>query len=575
MDQTPKASFEEYIDDVQNNRIVTGELVKRAIQRHINDLKTAQERGFYFDRNAAIRACELFPTFFRHSKGAFGGHPLKLMPWQSFIIAMLFGWKCVAPSKLSGKTLRRFRRAYIEVARKNGKSTLMAGLALMLLLFDREPGARVYLAATGLEQTMEVWEPIVDTLRASPALRGVVKVFNSKNNHRLEVFKTNSVLRPIHGDATGLDGLNVSGAIIDELHRHPTPKLWEVLDSATSAREQPLIAIITTAGENQNSVCYERHNYIQSVLNGGIDDDAWFGFIAAIDDGDKWDDEAVWEKANPNIRYIPTMLDDLRSKVKSARNSTAERINFFIKHTCRWVTSATAWLKVEDWDRCRASFTYDQMKQYPDGLKRPAFAAFDLADTMDLTAVCLCFPPVNDGDKWRYMWRFFLPQTAFDTYITDSKYPWRQWHERGELEITAGSIADHQNVRKVILQWASDFDLKMCGHDRYHARQLVAQLEDDGIPMVELPQGYKLCEASKQFETLVRTATMEHNGEGIMRWQADNAAVKSDGQGNFYPIRPQKNLNDRKIDGIIAAVMACEVAQRVPVDQPSIYACLN
>jgi phage terminase large subunit-like protein len=433
----------------------------------------------------------------------------------------------------------------------------MAGIGLYLLLLDREPGARVYIAATKREQTEDVWEPAVNMVRQNAALSKAVQIYKNK----LVVQATRSSFGPLSSDAKTLDGLNISGAIVDELHAHTTPYVWQVIDSATSARKQPLIVAITTAGTNPAGVCFERHGYIKSVLSGAIEDDEWFGFIASIDSGDKWTDLAVWPKANPNMPFMPTMEKDLRSKLKSAQNSASDRVNFLIKHMCQWVSSAQSWLKLEDWDKCKAPFDMKDMAG------RPAYAAFDLAENMDLTAACIAFPPLTATEKWRYKWRFFLPQDTFDRYIEDGKYTWRKWEESNELTVTPGGITDQTKVREVIEEWAQLYDLKRCGHDPWHGSRLAAELIDAGIETIKLPQNIStLSEASKAFEAQLATQNVEHNGESIMRWQIDNVALKTDGQGNGCPTRPQKNLNDRKIDGVAAAVMACALAVRKPIE---------
>lgn len=274
----------EYIHGVLDGSIPAGMLIRLAVERHQRDLETGSERGLHFDRQAAQHVIDFF-GFLKHSKGEWAGKPFVLEPWQQFAIWVLFGWK-----RADG--LRRFRTAYIEVPRKNGKSTLAAGIALYLLVADGESGAEIYSAATKRDQAKITWSEAVRMVQKSPALSRMVRHWRSSDN--LSVEATASKFQPLGADADNMDGLNVHGVIIDELHAHKTRQVVEVLETATAARRQPLVFEITTAGSDQASICFEHHEYSQSVLETTVEDDTWFAFIACLDKDDDWIDPAVW-----------------------------------------------------------------------------------------------------------------------------------------------------------------------------------------------------------------------------------------------------------------------------------------
>lgn len=549
---------EQYVEDVLAARIVTNAYVKKAVQRHVDDLADGPKRGLYFDRDEAVWVCNSFPVLFRHTEGELAGLPFELMPWQRWIVWCVFGWK----HKKTG--LRRFRRVYIEVARRNGKSTLLAAIALFMMLMDGEPSAQVYSAATKRDQAKIVWGTASRMVRANSELSKVVDTYRD----HLACRDTESVFVPLGADSKTLDGLNIHCAVVDELHAHSSPDVWQLIDTATGSRQQPIIWIITTAGFNQNGICFDIRQSVIDILNKTTHSDAWFGFVAGLDNGDRFDDETVWEKANPNLPYISTLLDDLREKAQRASYSAAAMNNFLVKCMSRWTSQSTRWLKLEDWDKCKAvpPFTYDEMKG------RTVVVGLDLAEKLDLTAAVLCFPPQGDETVHRYLWKFFLPQDTVDRYIAEDRR-WQEWVDSGELTVTGGARTDYNEVRKAILQWQEDFDLRLCAFDPHMATQLQEQLQDAGIEMVEINQRTGMSEGTREFEAQILTAGMIHNcgQRSLMRWQVDNVALDTH-DGRCRPVRPQKNMNKRKIDGVVAAVMACEAAVRVPLNTDTSWA---
>jgi len=328
----------EYIHNIIDGKIPACKFVRQAVRRHMADLDSAGERGLRFDRQAAQHAIDWF-GFLKHSKGEWAGQSFVLSSWQQFITWCLFGWK-----RADG--YRRFRTAYIEVPRKNGKTTWLAGVGLYLLIADGESGAEVYSAATMRDQAKLSWGEAA-RMSNSPALSRMVRLYRSSST--LVVEQTSSKFAPLGADADTLDGLNVHGALIDELHAHKSRAVIDVLDTATGARRQPLIVEITTAGNDQNSVCYEHHDYTRRVLDGTVLDDTWFGFVSTIDEDDSWDDPAAWAKANPNLG-ISVKLDDLARKCERAKKLPAAQNAFRRLHLCQWTQQVDRWIDLSLWD---------------------------------------------------------------------------------------------------------------------------------------------------------------------------------------------------------------------------------
>jgi phage terminase large subunit-like protein len=544
-------SADRYIEDVLSGQVLVGKYVRKAVERHVRDLSEAKGRGYYFDRAEAAWILNCF-NLFRHTSGELAGEVFVLSPWQAFIVASVFGWKRIDDGT------RRFRRVYTEVARRNGKSTLLAAIAIILLLLDGEPSAQVYSAATKRDQAKIVWREASKMVKASSELRQAIRVYRDS----LAVPSTESTFIPLASDSKGLDGLNISGAVVDELHAHPTPDVWELIDTATGSRAQPLIWSITTAGFNQNGICYELRQFCIDVLNGIVENDQWFIAVYAIDQEDVYSDEACWVKANPNIPYIPSLLADLREKASRASRSANAMNNFLVKCLCRWTSQGKRWLKLEDWDKCKAPLIYNDL------LHRPAFAAIDMAEKLDLTSACLCIPPLNDAEKWRYLWQFYLPQDTLDKHRENGDLRWEEWAKSGLLTVTEGATTDQRVVEAQILKWRDEFDLRQVAFDPHGMARLSSDLLDAGIEMVEITQRFEtLNEATKEFEAQIVAGKLEHDGNVLMRWQVDNVCLLTSNDGFCRPIRPQRQSNDRKVDGVLAAVMALGQAIRNPIEQ--------
>jgi phage terminase large subunit-like protein len=520
-------------------RVVEGhepasQLHRAACARHLADLDTGAERGLDFDRAAAAWSIDFF-RHLEHSKGQWAGHPFALEPWQQFIVGSLFGW-----TREDGT--RRFRTAYIEVPRKNGKSTLAAGIGLRLAFFDREPGADVYCAATHRAQAKIVFGETQRMVRQHAGLRRRIGV---RVGSLYALDGGGSKLEPLGADSDALDGLNIHGALVDELHAHKTRGMLDVLDTATGARRQPLIFYITTAGFDRHSVCWEQHAYSAAVLD-GLPDDTLFAFFANADTGDAWDDPATWRKANPNLG-VSVMLDDLERKAARAAEMPGALNAFRRLHLCEWTEVAERWLDMTVWD---AGATPPVDRAALRG--RSCVAGLDLGSTDDASALVLLFPD-NDGSV-AVLPFFWIPEEGLRQRVRRDRVPYDRWAELGLLDMTPGNVTDYARIHARVLALAEEFDVREIAFDPWHATQLATELAGAGAPMVAFRQGFaSMAAPTREFERLVLDRKLRHGGHPILRWHATNVSVAQDAAGNR---KPDKGRSREKIDGIVAAVMA-------------------
>lgn len=545
----------QYADQVLSGRIPASETIKKACQRHINDLKAAEKRGLYFDVNAANHAIDFF-RFLKHSKGEWGGCTFELELWQCFIVGSIFGWK----RKSDG--MRRFRTAYIEVPRKNGKSTLISGIGLYLFICDGEPGAEVYTAATKRDQARITHGEATRMVKSSPALRKRVKVV--KDNLHIEA--THSKFEPLGADADTMDGLNVHAALVDELHAHKTRAVWDVLETATSSRRQPLMLAITTAGFDQTSFCYEMHEYCIKILNGTVQDDTVFTYIATIDEGDDPFDPLTWRKANPNLG-ISKKEDDMERLALKAKEMPSFLNNFLTKHLNVWTQQAERWIDLRLWDE-NAGNPMEWVSE--EDLKGKAcYGGLDLSSVSDLTAWVMVFPRDDDPEEIDVLARFWCPETRLHDRRNRYREQYQAWHRKGFLEVTPGDAIDYEFIKAQILKDAQTFQVKEINIDRlFQGYQIAMELAEEGLTMVPMGMGFlSFAAPMREFERRLRQHKIRHNANPVLRWMADSLAVKRDPAGN---LKPDKASSQGKIDGIVALIMAIDRAMR-HVDTSSVY----
>ena len=488
-----------------------------------------------FDHAAALRAVEFFPTFFTHVKGTKAGEPFYLDDWQVAIVATMFGWKRPDGS-------RRYRTVYIEVPRKNGKSTLASGIALFLLFGDGEPGAEVYSAAADRDQAAIVFDMAKHMVLNDEVLRQHSRVM--RRSIVLEAMS--SSYKVISADSRTAHGFNASGVIFDELHAQRDRDLWDALTTSTGSRNQPMVVAITTAGYDQESICWEVHDYASRVRDGIIDDDTLLPVIYAASGDDGWLEESTWRKANPGLGSSLS-IDFLRREFARAASlpgfeNTAKRLYLNL-----WTEQAARWLPMDRWDEM-ADESIDEQSL----LGRRCYAGLDLSTTTDLSALVLVFP--DEGGGYSVLPYFWLPQENAIEREHRDHVPYVAWSRDGHLETTEGNVIDYDVIRKRIGELGEKFDIAEIAIDRWNATQLATQLADDGFTVAMFGQGYRsMNPPSKELEGLVLGGRLAHSQNPVLRWCASNVAIETDAAGN---IKPSKKRSSERIDGIVALVMA-------------------
>lgn len=534
----PRDRATSYAESVVRGKVPSGELVRLSCERHLTDLKAGPTRGLQWDAGASEKAVEFF-WYLRHSKGEWAGTRFELQPWQAFIVGSLFGWK-----REDG--FRRFRTAYNEVARKNGKSTMAAGIGLLCFVADGEPGAEVYTAATKRDQARIVHSEAVRMVKRSPALRQRIGIHKDS----LFIESLASFYRPLGADADTMDGLNPHAVLIDELHAHKTRAVWDVLDTATGSRRQPLLFTITTAGTDRLSVCYEQHGYAEQVLKRVVEDDTFFAFVASIDDGDDWTSEAAWKKANPNYG-VSVKPDDMRRLCEQAQRMPSKQNAFKRLRLTVWTQQVDRWISLELWDAQAGIVDEARLRG------RTCYGGLDLASVSDLVAWVMVFPDPDDPDLIEVVPRFWCPEARL--YADDNRYKdqYQAWHRAGLLKTTPGTAIDYDYVKKQILEDASTFRMVDLNIDRlFQAHQLSMQLIGEGMQVAPMGMGFlSMAAPMKELERSLLSLKIRHGGHPVLRWMADNMAVSQDPAGNF---KPDKKSSQGKIDGIVALVMAID-----------------
>jgi phage terminase large subunit-like protein len=512
---------------------------------------------FTFNARAADRPLRFFEGLLRHSKGEWAGRPLILEPWQAFIVASLFGW-------LRDDGTRRYRTAYVEVPKKNGKSTLAAGIGLYLLVADDEPGAEVYCAATKRDQAKLVWEEARRMVVASSDLRGYVHPYRTA----LVVESTSSKFEPLGRDEDSMDGLNVHGVIIDELHRHASRDVHDVLKQSTSSRRQPLVFEITTAGSDRYSICWEEHEYAERILDGVIEDESFFGYVATVDEGDRWDAPATWRKANPNLG-VSKKLDKLEDEAEAAKSTPAKQSAFRRYHLDEWTAAESAFVDLGRWDQCAGDLLPLEIERA--NLGRICYAGLDLSSTQDLSAFVMVFPR-GEGEPSDVVCRFWIPRDTIPDRIKYDRVPYDLWERDGWVIATDGEAIDHDAIVEEILSLAERYRIAEVSYDRWGAASVQQQLAGEGLTVVQCGQGYASMSApTKELERLILCRGIRHGGHPVLRWNAANVQVTTDAAGNIKPVKPKHGASGKRIDGIVSLIMGLDRIHRHEQAGPSVY----
>lgn len=527
--------------------------------------------GLWFDVEAALRPVRFFRHVLKHVKGPLAGQPFELADWQKAVVGCLFGWK-----RADGT--RRYREALIYVAKKNGKSAFVAGLVLYVMTQDGELGAELYSAAASRDQAAVIFSHAAGMVKLEPELSRRLTVYGAKGGSVMKSITYDDQMtayRCLAADANTADGANVHLAAIDELHRHKSPELAEVLKLSTAARSQPLILYTTTADYDRESLCNTTLHRSRAVIeNGGHPERAGYdpSFLPVIYEcskDDDWTSPKVWRKANPNLGIsIPESF--LARECQAARETISLQQNFRRLHLNIVTESAEAFFDMGPWDACCPT---DLRLEIGD-LRlagRACFAGLDLSSTRDLTALELVFPPEEDSQtgQWAVLSYFWMPEENIEKRQRDDEVPYRTWTDAGYIETTEGNVVDYDVIRRRIGELGKVYQIREIAIDRWNSTQLQTQLLGDGFEVVPFGQGFASMSApTKEIEKLIVSGLLDHGGNPVLRWMAGNTVVESDAAAN---IKPSKKRSSEKIDGIVAAIMAIGRAIVQPEAVESVY----
>ena len=473
----------------------------------------------------------------RQSKGEWAGKCLKLLPWQLEFTRNLFGWK-----KRSDGT-RRYRSGYVSVAKKNGKSTWFAGLANYLFMADGEPGSEVYSAAADKPQAALVFNDAKIMVEQSPSLLKRVEIYKQSMYYA----SARSSYTVQSSDAPTKHGINAHAIIFDELHAQRTRVLYDTLKGAVAARRQPLFLMITTAGNDRKSICYEVHERARRVLKDPQLEPSFLPMIFETDKDADWKDERIWEMANPSLDAT-VKREFLKSELLEALESPAKQNAFRQLHLNQWTQQSVRWLDMDVWNE-NGDFVDVSILR-----KEPCFAGLDLSSSQDLTAYVLLFPPSPKHDKWIVLPFFWMPEEGIPRRVLKDGLPFDAWAREGWLSLTPGNTVDQGFIRAKIQELGKIYNIQEIGYDRWGANKISTELQDDGFEITQFGQGFKdMSPASKEFERMILRREMAHGNNPILRWMAGNVAVKRDPADN---IKPDKAVSGDRIDGIVALIMA-------------------
>jgi phage terminase large subunit-like protein len=497
-----------------------------------------------YDKAAADYAVSFIQALC-HTKGTWAGKPFDLIDWQEQIVRDVFG-------VLKPNGYRQFNTAYVEIPKKMGKSELAAAIALLLACGDNEERAEVYGCAADRQQASIVFEVAADMVRMCPALNRRVKLLASTK--RLIYLPTNSFYQVLSAEAYSKHGFNIHGVVFDELHTQPNRKLYDVMTKGSGdARAQPLYFLITTAGDNQNSICWEVHQKALDIKNGRKHDSTFYPVIYGAALEDDWTDLKVWKKANPSLG-ITVSIDKVKTAFESARQNPAEENSFRQLRLNQWVKQSVRWMPMEKWDAC--AFAIDL-----DGLKgRVCYGGLDLSSSIDITAFVLVFPPVDGDDKYIVLPFFWIPEETIDLRVRRDHVNYDIWKKQGFLQTTEGNVVHYGFIETFIEDLGTKYNIREIAFDRWGAVQMTQNLENLGFTVVPFGQGFKdMSPPTKELMKLTLEQKIAHGGHPVLRWMMDNIFIRTDPAGN---IKADKEKSTEKIDGAVATVMALDRAIR-------------
>jgi phage terminase large subunit-like protein len=568
----PAGQATAYASDVIAGRIVAGPYVRLACKRHIEDIAHQAKRHLEWKPEEAERVI----SFFAKCLTLEGGKPFLLEPFQAFIVGSIFGW-------FNADGTRRFKNAYVEQGKGNGKTPTAAGIGVYGLIADGEPSPEVYSAATTHDQASICWKDAKRMVEHSDELKALVGVLAGS----LICDSNNGVFRAVSSEHRGLDGKRVFIALIDELHEHPTSIVVDKMRAGLKARKNGFVFEITNSGDDLESVCYHHHEYSVKVLEGVVEDPAWFAYVCALDEGDDWRDEACWPKVNPGLDVV-LPRSYLREQVREAmgmpsKEGIVKRLNF-----CIWTQQHTVWIPMEAYDAC-------PIVQPEEPGWAAVAAGLDLSSKLDLTAfvVALRYRDARpatvleiaegqgDPEAEKKLRRlsidfrvhavpfFWLPEATLAEAVKRDRVPYDVWRDHGWLRVTPGNVVGYDLIlEQIVEEIAPRFGLKAgeIGFDPYNATQLAGQLAAAGLRTVMVDQTVRnISEPAKLLEALVVDRRFSTDGNPVLKWCASNVAVREDKKGNIFPFKPSKR---KRIDGIVATIIGLSRLIVIPETKP-------
>jgi len=508
----------------------------------------------HYDKAAADYAVG-FIECLCHTKGTWAGKPFELIDWQERIIRDIFGI-------LKPNDYRQFNTAYVEITKKMGKSELAAAVALLLCCGDGEERAEVYGCAADRQQASIVFEVAADMVRMCPALSKRVKILASQK--RMVYLPTNSFYQVLSAEAYSKHGFNIHGVVFDELHTQPNRKLFDVMTKGSGdARMQPLYFLITTAGTDTQSICYETHQKAKDILEGRKIDPTFYPVIYGAKEDEDWTDPEVWKRSNPSLG-ITVGIDKVQAACDSARQNPAEENSFRQLRLNQWVKQSVRWMPMDKWDACAMPVDAEALEG------RVCYGGLDLSSTMDITAFVLVFPPTEEDEPFAVLPYFWIPEENIDLRVRRDHVPYDVWEKQDFLMTTEGNVVHYGFIEAFIEKLSEKYNIREIAFDRWGAVQMVQNLEGMGFTVVPFGQGFKdMSPPTKELMKLTLEKKIAHGGHPVMRWMADNIFIRTDPAGN---IKADKEKSTEKIDGVIALIMALDRAIRCGNDtSESVY----
>ncbi|MDT8767947.1 terminase large subunit [Pasteurella multocida] len=518
-----------YAEQVKSGEIVACKRIKQAVDRYFTDLANPD---YYFDVETVAKFVK-FSALCPHVKGHLYKQPIELSDWQIFLFANILGFKY----RDSG--LRKYRSAYVQVARKNAKSTVAAILANWFLVMEKGQ-QDIYTAAVSRDQARIVFDDAKKMALLSKPLNKRLTI----QQHKMLYSQKNSLMRPLAAKSSTIEGTNPSLAIVDEYHLHPDNSVYSALELGQGARPEGLLFAITTAGSNTISACKQHYDYCCQILDGTEKNESIFILIYELDDENEVDDPKNWIKANPNIgKSIP--YKDFENTIAKARGIPSEWVEMLTKRFNVWCQGTTPWLSEGSWTLCQRDYEESSL------LHQDCYMGLDLSSTNDLTSICYTFPR---GQKVRLITRHYLPEYQLNNVANKNRAIYRQWVRQGWLRITEGDCIDYDKIRDDILKDAERFNIKMIGFDVWNATHLRTQLQSAGLDVEPFPQTYqRFSPVAKSAEVLINRQVIEHNGDPILAWALSNVVMETDANAN---IKPNKKKAANKIDPAIAFLIS-------------------